>query len=174
MITTRGFFLGLGAFVLAACAPVETPAETPHVTTLATSTVEIRLERGVCYGFCPAYSVTISGDGQVHYEGRSFVNVVGERSASISREDVARLVAHFDEIGFDRLSDEYRANVTDLPTYRVSITRNGRTKTLVDYGGMSAGMPRSVRDLQAEIDRVAGTAQWVLRDGQPVQDRPQH
>jgi hypothetical protein len=35
-------------------------------------------------------------------------------------------------------------------------------------------MPRTVRDLQAEIDRVAGTAQWVLRDGQPVRDRPQH
>ena len=35
------------------------------------------------------------------------------------------------------------------------------------------GMPRAVRDLQAEIDRVAGTAQWVLRDGQPVRDRPQ-
>ena len=26
---------------------------------------------------------------------------------------------------------------------------------------------------QREIDRVAGTAQWVLRDGQPVRERPE-
>jgi hypothetical protein len=135
--------------------------------------VEIRLSRGVCFGFCPDYTVTIRGDGGVSYEGRRFVNVVGQRTATIPREDVARLVRRFDEIGFDQLRDSYRAQVTDLPTYVVSITRDGRTKSVVDYGGVSAGMPRAVRELQDEIDRVAGTAQWVLRDGEPVRDRPQ-
>ncbi|MBL8546784.1 MAG: hypothetical protein JNL81_09975 [Hyphomonadaceae bacterium] len=174
MNTARRYILSFGAFLLAACAPVETPAETPPVLPPVNSNVEIRLDRGVCFGFCPAYTVTINGEGQVRYEGRSFVNAVGERTATIPRGDVAGLVARFDEIGFERLNDAYRANVTDLPTYRVSITRNGRTKTVVDYGGPNVGMPRAVRDLQAEIDRVAGTAQWVLRDGQPVRDRPEH
>lgn len=137
------------------------------------SNVEIRLTRGVCFGFCPDYTVTINGDGQVRYTGRRFVNAVGERTATIPREDVERLVRRFDEIGFDNLQDAYRANVSDLPTYTVALTRNGRTKTVVDYGGTGAGMPESVRALQTEIDRVAGTAQWVLRDGQPVRDRPQ-
>lgn len=135
--------------------------------------VQITLSRGVCFGFCPEYTVTISGAGEVRYEGRRFVNVVGQRTATVSREEVARLVRRFDEIGFDRLRDAYRSQVTDLPTYVVSITRGGRTKTVVDYGGTGAGMPTAVRELQDEIDRVAGTAQWVLRDGQPVRDRPQ-
>ena len=135
--------------------------------------VEITLSRGVCYGFCPEYTVSIDGDGQVRYEGRRFVNVIGQRTASIAREDVERLVRSFDEIGFDGLQSAYRSQATDLPTYVVSITRNGSTKTVVDYGGTGACMPRTVRDLQDEIDRVAGTAQWVLRDGQPVRDRPQ-
>jgi hypothetical protein len=164
----RRYLLAFGAFALAACAPVETPAETPPM-----NDVEITLTRGVCFGFCPDYTVTVRGDGQVRYEGRRFVNAVGERTGAIPREDVDRLVRRFDEIGFDRLRDAYRSQVTDLPTYSVSITRNGRTKTVVDYGGTGAGMPRSVRDLQDEIDRVAQTAQWVLRDGQPVRDRPQ-
>jgi hypothetical protein len=30
----------------------------------------------------------------------------------------------------------------------------------------------SVHELQAEIDRVAGAAQWVLRDGQSVRNQP--
>lgn len=134
--------------------------------------MEITLRRSACFGFCPDYTVTITGEGQVRYDGRGSVNVVGHRTATIPAEDVARLAARFDEIGFDQLRDEYRANITDIPTYTVSITRNGHTKTVVDYGGQSAGMPREVSDLQREIDRVAGTAQWVMRDGQPVRDMP--
>ncbi|MGD9979958.1 MAG: DUF6438 domain-containing protein [Hyphomonadaceae bacterium] len=168
MTFRRSLFIALAA-ALVSCAPQNSPAETPPMN----DNVEITLTRGVCYGFCPDYTVTLSGDGQVRYEGRRFVNVVGQRSATIARDDVARLVQRFEAIGFDRLRDAYRAQVTDLPTYSVSITRNGRTKTVVDYGGVSAGMPRSVRELQDEIDGVAGTAQWVLRDGQPVRDPPQ-
>jgi hypothetical protein len=33
-------------------------------------------------------------------------------------------------------------------------------------------LPQAVRDLQNEIDRVANTGQWVLRNGEPVRDRP--
>jgi len=133
----------------------------------------ITLTRSVCFGFCPAYRVTITGDGQVTYVGERFVNAVGERRASISPEDVQRLLRRFDEIGFDGLRDAYRSEATDLPTYTVTLERNGRRKTVVDYGGVGAGMPRAVRELQDEIDRVANTSQWVLRDGRPVQDIPQ-
>lgn len=170
MFALRRFLIAtLGAVVLTACAPVEAPAETPTM-----SDVEIGLTRGACYGFCPVYTVTINGEGEVRYEGRRFVNAVGERTSTIPREDVARLLARFDEIGFSNLRDAYRAEVSDLPTYTVRLTRDGQTKTVVDYGGTGAGMPQSVRELQTEIDRVAGTAQWVLRDGQPVRDRPEY
>jgi hypothetical protein len=131
------------------------------------------MTRTVCFGFCPAYTVSITGEGEVNYEGRSFVNVVGRQSATIPRADVARLVEQFDEIGFNSLRDEYRANVSDMPTFTVVIERDGGRKHVIDYGGLSAGMPESVRALQDEIDRVAGTARWVLRDGQPVHERPQ-
>ncbi|MGD9967643.1 MAG: DUF6438 domain-containing protein [Hyphomonadaceae bacterium] len=164
----RRYLIATGVLVLTACAPVETPAETPRM-----DDIEITLSRGVCFGFCPAYTVTINGDGQVRYQGRRFVNVVGERTATIARADVARLAQRFTDIGFFDLADTYRSEVTDLPTYSVTIVSGGRRKTVVDYGGISAGMPRAVRELQEEIDRVAGTAQWVLRDGQPVTERPQ-
>lgn len=165
-IVRRAFGAFFAAVVLIACAPVEAPAQE--------GPVEITLNRTVCFGFCPDYTVTINGDGQVRYVGRSFVNVVGERTASIPAADVARLLQRFDEVGFAQLQDEYRGQMTDLPTTTITLTRNGQTKRLVDYGGTSVGMPAAVRELQAEIDRVANTAQWVLRDGQPVRDRPQH
>lgn len=169
MIVVRRFLIAFGAAALLACAPVNSPAETPPVN----SPAEITLVRTLCFGFCPDYTVTLTGDGQVRYEGRRFVNEVGIRTATVPREDVARLLERFDAIGFERLNDEYRGQMTDLPTTTVTLVRNGRRKTVVDYGGVSAGMPREMRELQREIDRVAQTAQWVLRDGQPVRDRPE-
>jgi hypothetical protein len=133
----------------------------------------ITLTRSVCFGFCPAYRVTIREDGQVTYHGERFVNVVGDARGAIGSADVQRLLRRFDEVRFDQLREEYRAPVTDLPTYTITLERNGRSKTVVDYGGLSAGMPQAVRDLQDEIDRVANTGQWVLRNGQPVRGEPE-
>jgi Domain of unknown function (DUF6438) len=164
-------FLGL---LLAACAPTVVPAPGQNPGPIPPpADATITLTRGVCFGFCPDYTVTINGEGAVTYTGRRFVNVTGEQHATIERAQVQALLAEFDRVNFMSLQDSYRANVTDLPTYRVSLTRNGQTKTVVDYGGLSAGMPEGVRHLQDEIDRVANTGRWVLRDGQPVRTRPE-
>ena len=159
--------IGLRAALMAAtCAPVDAqPSSGPVVITLA---------RTVCFGFCPAYTVTITGDGQVTYVGGAFVNVMGEQRANISPSEVQSLLRRFDAVHFESLSDAYRAQVSDLPTYTIVLERNGHRKAVVDYGGLSAGMPEAVRDLQNEIDRVAATSRWILRDGQPVRNaRPQ-
>jgi hypothetical protein len=158
----RTFFALIGALALSACAASAAPGGPAMIT----------LTRGVCFGFCPDYTVSISDQGEVTYVGRQFVNVVGEQHATIPIADVQRLLARFDEIGFDTLRDEYRGHVTDLPTFTITLERNGRRKTVIDYAGTSAGMPQAVRELEQEIDRVANTARWVLRDGQPVRTRP--
>src|SRR5262249_23794926 len=147
----------LSAFVMVACAP---PIDPPGPAD--SGPVSIELTRTVCFGFCPAYTVTINGEGQVTHVGRNFVNVTGEPHASISREAVAGLLARFDDVQFQSLRDDYRARVSDLPTTTIVLERNGVRKSVVDYGGLSAGMPEAVRDLQNEIDRVAGTSRWVL------------
>jgi hypothetical protein len=164
-IIVRRAWLGLIAVLaIGACAAAPPPAA---------RSAGITLSRSVCFGYCPDYTVTITSEGDVTYVGRRFVNVVGEQRSTVPREEVARLLARFDEIGFERLRDDYHAPVTDLPTYTLTLTRDGHSKTVVDYGGLSAGMPQAVRDLQDEVDRVAGTARWVLRDGQPVRSQPQ-
>ncbi|MBS0386022.1 MAG: hypothetical protein JSS00_11800, partial [Proteobacteria bacterium] len=139
--------LGLfGAFAMAACAPIDASAPSGG------DPLTITLTRTVCFGFCPAYTVSITGDGQVTYVGRSFVNVTGEQRATVSPAAVQELVRRFDAAHFGSLRDQYRANVSDLPTYTLVLERNGVSKTVVDYGGLSAGMPQAVRDLQNEID----------------------
>ncbi len=156
----------LGAFALGACTTDAAPTGGGSAT--------ITLSRSACFGFCPAYTVTITSDGQVTYVGRGFVNITGEQRANVSPEAVQALLRRFDAAHFESLNDAYRASVTDIPTYTIVLERNGGRKTVVDYGGMSVGMPQAVRDLQNEIDRVAGTSRWVLRDGQPVRTPPEH
>jgi len=92
------------------------------------------------------------------------IDALGDCFASWQTPDLAEYL--FNRLA--NLNDAYRAHVTDLPTTTIVLERNGHRKGVVDYGGPSVGMPQEVRELQAEIDRVAGTSRWVLRDGQPV------
>jgi ankyrin repeat protein len=79
----------------------------------------------------------------------------------VSKADVASLLQKFKSADFFSLKDEYRAAVTDNPTYILSIdTGNGR-KTVVDYVGKEAGMPAVVTTLQDDVDRVADTERWI-------------
>lgn len=161
----RRFLMFAALALIAACAPM--PPNEPGSSGPAT----ITLNRTLCFGFCPDYTVSINQDGLVSYEGRRFVNVTGAQTAQIPAADAQALLARFDAINFNALRDEYRAQISDMPTYTLTLVRNGRTKTVVDCGGPGAGMPESVRQLQDEVDRVAGTARWVLRDGQPVREQ---
>src|SRR5881394_3587802 len=91
--------LGLVALVAVACgkpgahdsastgAPNATPPERPP----APAGVVASWGRGVCYGPCPGYSVTIKSDGTVTYHGETFVITTGNAQKRISPEEVARV-----------------------------------------------------------------------------------
>ena len=146
------FLFCLFALALAGC---ETMAPAPN------EAATITLERSLCFGACPDYTVTITDAGDVTYEGRRFVRVTGVQHAHADRAAVAHLFGQVRAAHFFDLNERYTAPVTDLPTYTVTVAMNGRTKRVVDYAGEMAGMPHAVREIEIEIDRVAGTAQWV-------------
>jgi hypothetical protein len=148
--------------------------------------LEISLQRTACYGSCPAYKVTIAGNGRVVFEtspyqdrsdvanghrgfwSKSGVRVPGTHQTTIEPEVIDRLLAQFEQARFFALRDEYRAEVTDNPTYVVTIdTGNGR-KSVVDYVGKEAGMPVSVTALQDAIDAAAGTDRWINGTAQVI------
>ncbi|HEY0781444.1 MAG TPA: DUF6438 domain-containing protein [Thermoanaerobaculia bacterium] len=129
------------------------------------SAVRIVLDRSVCYGDCPVYRVEIDGDGAVTYVGRAYVKVIGTRRATVPRSEVDALLAQFHAAKFFDLKDEYRAPVTDFPTYTVTLEEGGRKKTVVDYAAAAfpkyVTMPAVVTELEKAIDRVAKTSRWT-------------
>ena len=123
--------------------------------------VKIELSRTVCYGRCPAYSVTVQGDGKVRFNGGSFVASEGKHDAKISVESVRYLVRQFESARFFAAGDKYVATVTDNPTYTLTLTVGGKTKSVTDYVGEQVGMPLVITDLEKAVDEAAGTERWI-------------
>jgi hypothetical protein len=118
----------------------------------------IKLERTACYGRCPVYVVSIDAKGNVTYDGTRFVKVAGRQTDRVPASRVAALVETVDRIRFFDLDDKYRQLITDLPTTFVTVTRDGRTKRIEDY----FGAPKSLNDLERQIDDAAQTARWIV------------
>jgi hypothetical protein len=126
--------------------------------------VKITLRRTMCFGSCPAYSVEVDGDGSVLYQGQAYVAFTGTHRALVPQESVGELVKMFELADYYSLRDEYSLGATDLPTYTTSIEIDGRRKQVTDYAGEAAGMPSTVSQLEAAIDRVSGAQRWIRGD----------
>ena len=135
----------------------------------------ITLERTSCYGACPVYKITISGDGRVEYEGRSFVRVVGKREAKIDPAAVKKLIQQFEAIHYFELQDKYETiknpdgtetMISDMPTTLTSLSLNGKSKKIEAY----YGVPDELEELERMIDEVAGSKRWVTIDAEQVRE----
>lgn len=135
----------------------------PHVPTPQgeLQSIVIRLDRDACYGSCPAYSVEIAGNGAVSYDGRGGVLLRGKHHYTLGADVVQGLADQFRRADFWSLRDDYTAQVSDNPTYKLTLTIGGQTKTVTDYVGGAVGMPPSVTELEKAVDAAAGTARWV-------------
>jgi len=128
----------------------------------------VRLTRTSCYGTCPAYEVTVDGDGTVRFSGHRYVLIPGDHVAHIAPDAVKELIRDFQNADFFSARDGYAANWTDNPTQTLTLIVAGRTKTVTDYVGIDAGMPLSIRSLEKTVDDVAGTERWIKGDDSTI------
>ena len=119
--------------------------------------VLITLERTACFGTCPVYKLSISGDGKVVYEGIRFVNITGTQTTQISQDKIKELVDEFYNIGYFALKDKYDAPITDMPTTITSIAIDGRIKKVGNY----YGAPKKLDELENKIDEITDSKNGV-------------
>jgi len=129
-------------------------------------TVNIMLERGSCFGLCPAYTVRLDSTGSVRYDGQLYVRTKGPENITIPRERVSKLLQNFDREHFFSMEDEAFLNGDDAPFMRITISVDGRTKTVTGDTFYSGAWPKSgLYKLAQEIDDAAETSQWVICHG---------
>ncbi|ACB95883.1 ankyrin repeat domain-containing protein [Beijerinckia indica] len=131
------------------------------------SSVRISLERSLCRGSCPSYSIELRGDGSALYTGKDFVLVTGQHAFEVSPETIQCLLAQFRKADFWSLNNSYIAPFYDSPKYQVTLMIGSHKKSVIDYVGLAVGMPKAVTALEDEIDRI-GANRWVYGDSKTL------
>jgi hypothetical protein len=122
--------------------------------------VSIFMERGMCNGICPHYSLLIFGNGTINYEGKEFVNVKGHQIYNVSQEKIIELVKEFYKINYFSFNNTYdNIVITDQPTVNTSISINGIYKSVFDNHGANA--PNNLRLLENKIDEIANSTHFL-------------
>lgn len=138
----------------------------------ADSSLVVSLERGPCHGTCPVYRVDVYGDGKVQFDGKQHVAKMGVHTGTAAVSAVQELLAKFKASAFAKADTAYMMDspgcgqyATDLPTVRVTAKIDGTMKTVQhDRGCRNA--PEYLRTLEAQVDSVARTAQWIAGNGE--------
>lgn len=154
----------------AACHSGQVPTRppTPGADSLA-------LERSSCFGFCPAYRLSLHSDGTVIFASRNPRDTARVESDAIRPDQVHWLVQEAERIGFFTLPSVIADDralcpslATDHPTATVTIFRADSASRVVDYHGCYAGTDLSVappvgqlRHFESQIDSVAKSERWT-------------
>jgi hypothetical protein len=160
---------------LAACnsrqASVGSPA-TGGSTSAASPAVRfttITFERTPCFGTCPVYKVSVSGDGMVRFDGTRNVDSTGSFTGRISAVQVAALNRAFEDAQYFTFDPKYGLDQPNCREYGADASRiitsfaaPGRYMT-VDHDLGCAKAPTRLAELYRKFDDIVGTARWIGR-----------
>jgi hypothetical protein len=126
------------------------------------------MHRSACYGPCPVYTVHVSSDGAVAFEGEQDVSAIGQRKRIVSGSALLRLSDAIEKANFVALKEHYRFGpdgctewATDNPTVDIIVTAGTSQHHVSYYYGCTVSVGQAINDLSKAIDAAAGTAEWV-------------
>jgi uncharacterized protein DUF6438 len=129
----------------------------------------IVLQRGACEHRCAVYKVIIFADGSAIFDGRHYVRRPGVIRTSISLEALRELLDDAAALRFFDLKDRYAPGTangcdsvkSDAPTAIVSISSDGKSKTVVHHHGCAGAESERLMQFEEKIDGAVKTARWV-------------
>lgn len=136
--------------------------------------VSITLERTPCDGTCPAYVITLHGNGRVEYLGKARVDIPGSQTITVDPQSILDLLKTFEEIHFFDLQNRYFEDCTDLPTAIISLHVDARFKQVSNYYGgcerQTLGPQVQLARLSEQIDTVVRSERWVKCNSECVKE----
>jgi hypothetical protein len=147
---------------------VQADPQQSNLTSLTDVVITMKAEGGPCgcvpvnaedLSCCPAYSISIYGDGTVTYDGVASVKIRGKRVYKIPVEHVTELVDEFDRVGFYTLEDRYEGGISHANATTISISVNGKTKSIYVFHGE----PEALRGLMRKVYEVSKAVEYTGR-----------
>ena len=172
----------LGAIVLIGC-------KTKKNTTTATSTTPPKQERdtsndvlpsgkpytmleyskGMCFGKCPVYNISINSDGNMEYFGKMHVDKLGTYSKRLSKGELSTLYTELKTMNLFQYDEEYGGRVMDISKQELTYREAGKEKKII----CKLGYPDEISALITKIDKIANSNDgWELT--KPLPDRPEN
>ena len=121
---------------------------------------EIQLERSMCAGTCPAYTVTFRSDGTAEYIGRMYVPNIGIHGGKIPVGTYGRLCWAIEKLRLAQGPRSFNANWTDDTSTIIRVKSRDSEATLVisDYGRQG---PIELWTIHNVIDGIASSIAWT-------------
>jgi hypothetical protein len=111
-----------------------------------------------CFGACPVFTLNIAADGTATYNAEKHNKQTGNFKTTIQKEKLDSLQKLIQQAGVFTLNDNYRAPITDQPTYTLTITqKNGQSKSIKDYGPSG---PDKLRKIYEFLFRLRDNQAW--------------
>lgn len=118
----------------------------------AANEVVFSLERTPCMGKCPVYKATFDlGEKELRYDGRKFVEHTGEKTFSLSDDEVAHIANLLETNDYLAFEDRYDGPITDVPACITQLSLGGIEEKRVynRYEG-----PEKLLELERALDAI--------------------
>ena len=133
------------------------------------SQVSITMERSRCFGWCPAYTVTLSGNGDGVYTGDVYVLTEGQVPFTFDPSALAPILELLESDDFLSPHSSCETNWTDESTVTTTLSSQGRVGSIRDDGSgrdCRSNDPNAKRhtrhgEVVRLIDELAETARLI-------------
>ncbi|NBC65268.1 MAG: hypothetical protein GVY07_06335 [Bacteroidetes bacterium] len=154
----------LTLFLLIAVADFSIPEIPAYSPDFANPDTLVQMERTVCYGTCPSYTLSILDDGKITFVGRDFVAYQGEVTGMMSQENLEELrnrirQSHFMEIPANPTCE---SRYTDHSSVYLTIQLDDIKHSVNHYQGCKGfQFEEDLYRLEEAIDSLSGTERWI-------------
>jgi hypothetical protein len=95
----------------------------------------IQFRTGRCYGTCPAFSISLAGNGVASYDAMEYNPEKGKFRTRIKKADLNEIVQLVNYLSLKKLKDHYDVTWTDDQTSWLLVWfKDGTVKEIRDYG----------------------------------------
>jgi hypothetical protein len=166
------FFLTFSFALLLSCASTKEtettidPSETSETTEQSSSDQDgeqaedslfAHILTSYCFGNCPVYKMSIYNSGLVVLNGKANLDLLGEHTTRISKDQMDAFIAMAKDIGYFEMEDDYdNEYVMDLPSATTSIVIDGKRKQV----RRRHGYPRSIIHFEALFSDLLDSESW--------------
>jgi hypothetical protein len=114
-------------------------------------------KRTPCFGACPTFTMVVKMDGEVYFNGRQHVEMIGDYKASWDADRLQQLESKMQYLDFYKLPNIFdNPQVTDLPSTYIGYTQGNNLHTVK----CRYQTPQNLKDLASWLDQEISKTQW--------------